>query len=270
MFNIDSYFEIGSSHKVCQDYAFWKQFYVNQETYSLCVVSDGCSSAPNSEFGSQMLCKSMGKIFEDAIIAENLEAWNIIAEINKKIAQIINSLGSIGVDAQLLSFAATANILLYEHTTDILYIYLFGDGGYSLNSINGEKKFFRIEFANNAPYYPLYNGSFNYERQFGTKYGTWQERIAENKWSNGVTGLKYTFDKCVDFSKNYSSACVFTDGLFSYQDESNNSVDKFDSLFDYKSLIGEFISRKMMFLKNKAKQNAHYDDVAIAGLSILN
>ena len=50
--NSDSYFEIGNTHQICQDYALsgnYKDMY-----YS--VVSDGCSSAEHSEIGAQILC----------------------------------------------------------------------------------------------------------------------------------------------------------------------------------------------------------------------
>jgi len=50
--NADSYFEIGSTHLVCQDYALSGLY--KDMCYG--IVSDGCSSAENSEIGAQILC----------------------------------------------------------------------------------------------------------------------------------------------------------------------------------------------------------------------
>ena len=50
--NSDSYFEIGSTHLVCQDYALSGSF----KDMHYGIVSDGCSSAEHSEIGAQILC----------------------------------------------------------------------------------------------------------------------------------------------------------------------------------------------------------------------
>ena len=50
----DSYFEIGNTHMVCQDYALNGSSPDNRLHYS--IVSDGCSSSKHSEIGAQILC----------------------------------------------------------------------------------------------------------------------------------------------------------------------------------------------------------------------
>ena len=48
--NTDCYFGIGSTHKICQDYAI--------AANGLIIVSDGCSTVVHSDFGSRLLTKA--------------------------------------------------------------------------------------------------------------------------------------------------------------------------------------------------------------------
>ena len=44
----DSYFKIGKTHLICQDYALHSEGHIS--------LSDGCSSSPNTDIGSRLLC----------------------------------------------------------------------------------------------------------------------------------------------------------------------------------------------------------------------
>ena len=65
MRNADSYFCIGSTHDVCQDYA------ISSPDRLRAIISDGCSSAPDTDFGSRLLVKAKERNFyenDDSII----------------------------------------------------------------------------------------------------------------------------------------------------------------------------------------------------------
>ena len=54
--NADSYFAIGKSHTVCQDYA--------RAGNCFAIVSDGCSSSPDSDFGARALTMAAIEVLE--------------------------------------------------------------------------------------------------------------------------------------------------------------------------------------------------------------
>ena len=55
----DSIFKIGKTHTVCQDYAIHKQSEnVSFKQENIIALSDGCSGAPDTDFGSRFLVKT--------------------------------------------------------------------------------------------------------------------------------------------------------------------------------------------------------------------
>jgi hypothetical protein len=47
----DSYFEIGSTHQVCQDYAL---AYASDD-FAYAIMSDGCTSSLNTDIGARLV-----------------------------------------------------------------------------------------------------------------------------------------------------------------------------------------------------------------------
>ena len=48
MIRTDTFIEIGSQHKVCEDYIIAKDNYI--------ILADGCSRSENSDMGARILC----------------------------------------------------------------------------------------------------------------------------------------------------------------------------------------------------------------------
>ena len=60
----DSFFAIGSTHKINQDYAWggmpnthWSEYSMSAPR-AIAIVSDGCSSSKDTDFGSRLLAQS--------------------------------------------------------------------------------------------------------------------------------------------------------------------------------------------------------------------
>ncbi len=54
----DSFFTIGKSHDICEDYACNGVF---NDEIAYVIVCDGCSSSTHTDFGSRILSKSIEK-----------------------------------------------------------------------------------------------------------------------------------------------------------------------------------------------------------------
>ena len=76
----DSYFAIGSSHRVCEDYAIHSL----PGVHNLFAISDGCSSCKDTDFGSRILLKCLqhhsGKGFDLMFVWE--DAKKIIRKLD--------------------------------------------------------------------------------------------------------------------------------------------------------------------------------------------
>src|ERR1043166_8156900 len=90
--NADATINIGSTHAICQDYAIARGRYV--------VLSDGCSSSPDTDIGARLLVKALD---------QSLSTATNIEELHKESARIALGWASMlglpaqSVDATLLS-----------------------------------------------------------------------------------------------------------------------------------------------------------------------
>ena len=78
----DSYFKIGKSHKVCEDYARAKEIphpYLAKEKLPYAVVSDGCSGSEDTDFGSRLMAISV----ETALRNDSLSESRIMSHLRK-------------------------------------------------------------------------------------------------------------------------------------------------------------------------------------------
>ena len=62
--NANCAINIGSTHALCQDYALAR----NDGPYV--ILSDGCSSSPDTDVGSRLLVKASEKIFKERRVDE--------------------------------------------------------------------------------------------------------------------------------------------------------------------------------------------------------
>ena len=67
---LDSAFQIGKTHDVCEDFALTGTFEDEKNTARYVIVSDGCSSSQNTDLGSRLLSFSIANELKK--IHENL------------------------------------------------------------------------------------------------------------------------------------------------------------------------------------------------------
>lgn len=127
----DSAFYIGTTHEICEDYA------VNGD--DTIVVSDGCSSSPNTDIGARVVCECMKKYNEKSItmtLANN----------------IINTMyvPKRCLDVTLLT--------AFEEDNKII-IKTIGDGNIIIKTKDGILHVVSMNYAKSAPYYMSYVGN---------------------------------------------------------------------------------------------------------------
>lgn len=278
--NSDSHYEIGSSHRVCQDYALHGEH--NNSFYA--IISDGCSSSKNVDIGARILCHAVKNALEEIRdMASSVYDYELVADglttsikdyVLQKSKEVISSLG-------LKIEAMDATLLLAFSDKGKTYLISWGDGAFVFVKKNGLIEYSTIEYESGAPYYLSYEidkarGQL-YKKTFGDKSKTVRTYIDSDIIESKVP----LYDPVIRVVDNnlYSSISVLSDGIMSYQYEPNNleniqnkTLGKYSHdaiisrLVSYKNVQGEFVLRRMNKIKAETKKERieHFDDVCCA------
>jgi len=253
--NIDSAFFIGSTHHVNQDYAI--SGVKNNIPY--CIVSDGCSSSENTDFGSRLLSLACVNYIDK--IEHNILFSNLIintAEISRK---------NIGINPSSLD----ATLLVAAIVNGILYIRAYGDGVIFIKRKYDKDLLIKISYKQNAPYYLSYLLNKERSKEYVNVIGSTIAIVNENEkelhfdpWYNA----SFTAD-------SIDSCTLFSDGVDSFKQtittETNISTkpiqleEVINNFVNYNSTNGEFVKRKASKVIKTLKANniVNYDDLSI-------
>lgn len=229
---------IGKSHKVNQDYVRVKD--------DLVIVSDGCSSSPDSDFGARLLTKMCEKY-------EPTEAIEKALDIVKQL------------DLPLTCLDAT--LIKLKVQNDILHAEMYGDGVIALKQKDGILKVININFIDGYPQYLSYNLSISRQKCLKQTVGENSKNITTLSLScngntvssdtevQGSSPISFKVDvKSLDF------AFAFSDGINSFlrQKESGEMenvslIEVLQILTDIKFYKGEFMQRQMNGFMTKSK-----------------
>lgn len=279
----DSYFCVGASHNVCQDYAASG---TTKNGKAFAIVSDGCSGSPNTDFGSRFLTKSMQWALD--FIAVDSRIFTAASALSQQMASSCNMNDSC-LDATLL-FAV-------EHERDgrqgVLAM-AAGDGvivarrrGQSLYDTH------LIDFFAGYPAYPSYMGDLPRMQEYikHTEGGLASIRVTngEDGTTNQIRHSFYSVDTDPWFTpyevffdaEKYDVVMLLTDGASSFQAVESSATSRrlapvlpdavLKELTDFKNLKGEFVVRRAKkFLTKTCSDNhwAHHDDLSVAAVSM--
>ena len=246
---------IGKSHKVNQDYIRVKD--------NLVVLSDGCSSSPDTDFGARLLTKACEEY-------EPIVAINQASNIAKQLKLPLNCL-----DATLIKLKVENNILNGE---------MYGDGVIALKRKDGKTLVNSINFIDGYPQYLSYNLSISRQEALSNCVGenkkilttllldTNGDVISSDSITEGDHPLSLKFEtNILDF------AFAFSDGVASFlraneKDEIENvPINKvIHRLTDIKFQKGEFIQRQMngFLLKSKFEGWYNIDDFTVGAICL--
>ena len=139
MLHYDYYYTIGSTHKVCEDYATQGEI-----PTPFIVLSDGCSASKNSELGAKILALTTKNIIENAT------KWPLDYQYFGR--QLINKAVNISEEMQLSNEVLDATVMLaFVHQNSIM-VYVYGDGCLLFKDNQGNLGTIEISFIHNAPF----------------------------------------------------------------------------------------------------------------------
>lgn len=259
----DSSYVMGMGHRVCQDYARAGR---TPQEYPLVygIVSDGCSSSPDTDVGARLLALTAERLMRDYYDREwmdhiflDLRPMALFAEQDRKGA--LPDLPQEALDATLL-FVATDR-------PDRARFACMGDGVIAAKDWGGELRIWDVEAPDGYPRYPNYVN--NDLRRASVEAGAlW--------FVHFPGGGEYRTSKVVSFEQKVEGAAVvaiFSDGVRSFTDAERRPIPSAEivaELMAFKGYQGAFVQRRLhAFLKAAAKRGwRHEDDLAMAAIDM--
>lgn len=268
----DTFFTGGTGHKVCQDYARCGKL-ADEQTYA--IVSDGCSSSPDTDFGARVLVLSAEHHLRRPADFGPFNVERVIqdAEIIVRGDSVLGSMPITCLDATLLAM---------RQYRDGLDVWITGDG--VMVARQREGSFFLYNFdCGGAPPYLSYllneDRRKAWEEQFGKRTQT-ELRVPEMEeqppridtpFKPGSPAFRmFTFP-----AASYDLVMLMTDGVHSFRHKETlepiPALQVVSRLMDFKSLTGEFVTRRVRkFLTKECPELGwtHYDDLGVAAVSL--
>ena len=305
--NTDSYFEIGSSHIVCEDYTLSGTM---DGELSYAILCDGCSSSNHTDLGARLLAH----IAKDVILylnrrkvlhIDNKDFHSSLGNINalfqelilKKISEVKSSLclSSETFDATLLIALAIG-----PHVRKLMS---WGDGYFIIkrkppvNATVYGMELISTEFVSGAPYYLSYGLSHDRSTGYFGTFGSdsvLRHNVKLTNSSLGITEVKYTsrtltidtaqmylslYNGTIENSEDYfqqpiSQIILASDGLGTYRKGQDNLhiYSLLPDFVDYKNPKGEFVQRRMrntIAKEHREQKITHYDDISFAVINLI-
>jgi len=272
MIYIDQHTEIGSTHKICQDCAFAGEI----DGLTLAVISDGCSSAPNTDFGSRLLVQALKKLmttefFHKAIKSRLIEHSAFPEVLKEQLLGVIHDWPTV-LQLHHSVFSATLVFAILSADRSEVLVCALGDGGFAYQYEGKPLVTTYFEYKQNAPYYLSYGLTAFGEEDYVTAF----KDNGRTKWCSDsvIMHCAKTVPYCTILPrKDLRFITVMSDGASSYINESTGarllSHSAMQHLSEYKNLKGEFVSRRLLSFhrSNKLETVVHQDDIAVAGIS---
>lgn len=265
--NADSFFSIGTTHQVCQDYA--RAGIIEDKPYV--IVSDGCSTAPDSDFGCRLITKS----------AEvNIHEPNIELFLKKTLEGVSDFSDKINLSKDSLC----ATLLVARVIDEKLQIIVVGDGAFVVDNV-----FWNIHFDSGAPYYLRYELDNKIKSDYFKKFPPLgrieKQKIEQSEASSDAFELKNETLKDIAFVYEWDKNTVknltlFSDGINSFTELERTTTSKqpkpvsalavAKELIGFKNFSGEFVQRRCKrAMKDFANRNwSHFDDLSVASIKV--
>lgn len=225
MIHTDNFHCIGKSHQFCQDYS--------SSTDSGVIISDGCSTAKNSEIGAMLLTKIAEQYLTRLIDYEE------ISKLVIHTANFYRTTLNISIDS-LSATLLTVNIRDNNFVATIT-----GDGLIAAKHKDRGLEFIDIKYSSGAPFYARYlleNSLQRYVKEFPGNYIETLFNLDKviSKKESSVEHELYTkvFYYPLD---EYDFIAVLSDGINSFNQPAEVILKE---IFNLKSYQGPFIKRR--------------------------
>jgi hypothetical protein len=269
--NADSAFRVGSTHEVCQDYA---AVGACEACGPYAVLSDGCSSSPDTDVGARLLVKAAERLLRES----GGPPADSLTELHAEAARVALSWAELlglkpqAVDATLL----TAHIHGGE-----LVVGCSGDGVVCLQTTEGALDVYVVSYPQGYPVYPAYAHQPARMRALADT-GLLIKEVTHLRASSAEDPLRTArvsegealTEVFAVSAAGYRFATLLSDGVHSFfrtgSAESIPVESVLPKLVSYKNTRGAFVSRRVQgFLKDcRRKDWRHADDLSLAALHL--
>lgn len=263
----DTFFSIGKTHKVCEDYA---QTSLPTNPNNVFAISDGCSSSKDTDFGSRILLKLLCNVHTLPLHQCLYDyIWN---EAVKVVDSLMMSLGCLDATINFGYKTAVNGVEGIKVTT-------VGDGFIVAEHNDGGFEIVEVEYDKNAPYYLSYvfdkarKDNFmqlNQKKTVSVKVYDLNIKLVDSYVSTMENNVKVDEFSTMWFPLNvYKSVSVFSDGLKTFA-PNDQSLPKLPFEKMVKELItfpvpkGEFVKRRGLSFLKKYKDYSFLDDFSMA------
>jgi len=261
--SMDSFLKRGKSHPICQD------FILTHPKLNAVILSDGCSTAPMTDFGSRILC-SLALTF---LHEKRMEVARYEPDHARMGEWIINRASLVtkvlGISKQCLD----ATLIVAYRIDDKIHIYMYGDGGVILVDNKGEVTFFDTKLDPNAPHYLSYD--LDHARMLEYLRLRVEKKIVAEK-KDGIEEQPLTsasFPVKMEVSLyEYPTVLITSDGITSFEHLGDTLYDVIGDLVKFKTTNpkARFLFRRARkVIKTLEKCGAvHTDDISIGGFRL--
>ena len=274
--NADSALNIGSRHSLCQDYVIARNGLADNGGPYV-ILSDGCSSSPDTDIGARLVVKATEKVFTE-------QGSDDVERLHQEAARLaLGWAGSIGIAPQ----SVDATLITAHVHGENLTVACSGDGVIVLESLEEVVDVYLVSSPSGYPFYPCYAHQ--------------PERLSE-LISNGRTtkeikhfrrspaGKRFTLlairtsDSPTEVfnlhATNYKYAAVASDGIESFfhtqQSANGKRVENISLLevlgefWSFKNSHGAFVERRLKRFTKDTNANGwqHADDLSIGVINL--
>jgi len=265
MIHLDSFYTIGKTHKICEDYVIH-----GNDPISYVILGDGCSSSPDTDVGVRLLVQTVKAELKAGL--GHLKPESMLKITNKEIKTICNAL-MIPYNSMDSSLVILKEHFDYDTNKKMIRLIMAGDG-----IVIGKMKhrlqpdYTIVSYEKEMPYYL----SYALDKERNNEYDRIARRIDPNGHTkginngNGIVYVPYWDLTVIDYPiEDYQYIMVASDGLNSFYKQETGDKWPLDitikSLGMFKSVTGEFLKRRIKrILKDYEKEGIyHYDDLSI-------
>ena len=259
-FHTDSFFTIGHTHEICQDYAFSG---ITANGIPFAVVTDGCSSSNGAvDFGARIMAHALKGIIEDVGYNKYNSESVIQMVIHDLKSAMVSAIHEYGLSVE--DFLVTVQAV-FIWNNEVFHL-MYGDGVHML-----DWDFMSWEFSSGAPYYLGYD--------VGGMRGTYMAQFGDNPVyladHTERTPKQYTVEEYIDevtfkanrrpLANSTTKYAVGSDGLKSFSLAGTPCTTEWvvDEIMGIKNFNNGFLKRRMKRFLSK-ETLTHYDDVSVA------
>lgn len=283
--NSDSAFVIGATHQVCEDYAVagGRPRRGDSDTHSpgepYVIVSDGCSSSPDTDTGARLLVKAAERLILDAgrpPAGELRDVYEEAARVALGQAEMIG-LPPQAVDATLLTIHLAGGSAVAA---------CYGDGVVALRKRGGQAEVYSISYPAGYPLYPAYAHQRERLQSFKGLCGNTKEVRRYVMRGGGplelvdCTSSDARLEVFTAPPGEYELAAVLTDGAHSFSAAFQTDIAKrveavplgevLAALLCFKSTGGAFVARRLKRFAGDCRTRGwrHADDLAVGAVHL--